>query len=251
LKKWIKGFIMGISVCMASGKDGVGKSLTTANLGAVLSNMGIRTLVVDGDIKGASVGLIFGVVDPEIPSLHDCLSGRIPAEKAVIESYGTNLVVGGIKIEQLAGVSLQNLPGIIEKYSKGFEIVLVDSPGGLGSNTLMVIGSCQSLVLILTPDINSIVHAVKTLILARKVGVNVIGAVLNRAGSLYDIPSEEVSDFLRLEILGTIKEDDEVKKSIQEAVPVVLGYPNSNFSLELKRIALKIKQKTLLFHNDE
>ncbi|MFQ5800220.1 MAG: P-loop NTPase, partial [Candidatus Hydrothermarchaeales archaeon] len=144
---------MGVSVCLASGKDGVGTSTITANLGIALSKMGIASLIVDGDLEGASLGLILGV-DPNTPSIHDCLSGRIKCEEAVIEAFGTKAVVGGIKIEQLVGASLDTFQEIIENFTNEFDVVLVDSPGGLGSDAVTVISSCQSVILILTPDIN-------------------------------------------------------------------------------------------------
>jgi septum site-determining protein MinD len=228
---------MGISICIASGKDGAGKSIITANLGVSLSNSGTKALIVDGDIKGASLGLILGVMDPKVPSIHDCLSGKISPEKAIIESFGTNAVLGGLKINQLMGVSMDNFPMVIENYTDKFEVVIVDSPGGLGSDSLMVISSCQSLILILTPDLNSIIHAIKTLVLANKVGSRIIGAIVNRGGSPYDVPPDQISDFLKIEILGEIKEDEKVKKSVHEAVPIVMGYPKTHFSEEIKKIA--------------
>jgi septum site-determining protein MinD len=236
---------MGVSICIASGKDGTGKSLITANLGAALSNMGVNTLVVDGDIKGASIGLIFGVMDPKTVSIHDCLSGKIPPENAITKAFGTKIVVGGLKIQQLMGVTLDNFPMIIESYSSKFEIVLVDSPGGLGSDALMVISSCQSLILIVTPDLNSVIHAIKTLVLAKKVGSRVIGAIINRRGSPYDIPTDEVSDFLRIEVLTEVEEDGKVKKSVHEAVPIVMGYPKSNFAVKIKEIATLLMESIL------
>jgi MinD-like ATPase involved in chromosome partitioning or flagellar assembly len=228
---------MGVSICIASGKDGTGKSQIAANLGTALSNMGISTLIVDGDIRGASLGLIYGVMDTKTPTIHDVLTEKVTLEKGIIESFGTKLVVGGMKIQQLVDVSLERFPQIIEQYTDLFEIVIVDSTGGLGNDAMMVINSCQSMILVLTPDINSIIHAIQTLVLAKNVGASVIGAVINRAGSPYDVPREQVEDFLNVEILGVINEDEKIKKSVHEAAPIVMGYPKSDFSEGIKEIA--------------
>ncbi len=235
---------VGASICIASGKDGTGKTQIATNLGITLSKMGVETLIVDGDIKGASIGLTLGIMDPKVQSIHDCLAGRIPPEKAIIESFDTHAVLGGMKINHLIGVSLEHFPRIIESYIGKFMMVIVDSPGGLGGDALMVISSCQSIILVLTPDLSSIIHAIKTLVLAKKVGSKIIGAIINRVGSPYDIPSDQIADFLRIEILGEIREDETVKKAGQEGVPAVMGHPKSRFSLEIKEIAKELIKRT-------
>lgn len=230
---------MGVSVCLASGKDGVGKSAIAANLGITLSKLGINTIVVDGDLEGASIGLILGV-DPGVPSLHDCLSGRMNCEKAIIEAHGTKAIVGGIKIEQLINVSLEDFSKIVEGLTEKFDIVLVDSPAGLGSSALAVISSCQSLILVLTPDINSVTNTLKTLAVAKKVGTAVIGAIINRAGGTYDIPSDKIGDLLKVRIIAEIKEDEKVKQSLNDAIPLVASNPACEFSIQMKNISHKL-----------
>jgi septum site-determining protein MinD len=234
---------MGVSICVASGKDGTGKSVITANLGIVLSTLNVETLILDGDVEGANIGLILGV-DPGLPSLHDCLSGEVSCEDVVIESHGTNAVIGGIKLEQVVGVSIDSFPKILEIFTDKFDVVLVDSQGGLGNEAITVIGACQSVLLVLTPDINSVTNALKTLAVAKKLGSTVLGAIINKGGSPYDIPADKISDLLRVDIIAEIHEDETVKKSLFEAVPVVVEYPNSHFSKQITSIANKLIGRT-------
>ncbi|MFV2040677.1 MAG: P-loop NTPase [Candidatus Hydrothermarchaeales archaeon] len=231
---------MGINICIASGKDGVGKSQIAANLGAVISNMGINTLIMDCDIKGASLGLIYGVTDQTAPSLQDVLKGRCDAGDAVIESLGINLVIGSLKIQQMMGIPLDTLHEVIGRYTDTYEVVIVDSPGGLGGDALAVIDACSYLLLVLTPDINSIIHGIKTLIVAKKTKTIVLGAVLNRTGSHYDIPVKQASEFLNIAMLGKIPEENLIKRSAREAVPMVLGYPKSKFSKNIRQVSSMI-----------
>ncbi|RMF89127.1 MAG: hypothetical protein D6733_07015 [Methanobacteriota archaeon] len=234
---------MGISVCIASGKDGVGKSVVAANLAIVLSSLGVETLIVDGDIEGASVGLILGV-DPGGLTIHDCLSGKADPKKAVIEASGTKAVIGAIGIEQLVGASLENFPSILEDFTGAFDIVLVDSQGGLGDNTVTVIGSCQALLLVLTPDIGSVTNGLKILAVAKKLGTTVLGALINRSGSPYDIPADKIADLMRLDVIGELPEDETVKRALFEGVPVSVGYPDSPFSKEIRSVADKLIGRT-------
>ncbi|MFV2040744.1 MAG: P-loop NTPase, partial [Candidatus Hydrothermarchaeales archaeon] len=160
---------MGVSVCLASGKDGVGRSTITVNLGIALSSLGVSTVVVDGDIEGASFSILLGV-DPDTPSLHDCLACKTTSENAVIEAHGVNALVGGIGIEQLVDVSVNGFSNILKELTERFDIVLVDSPAGLGTEAVTIMNSCQSVILVLTPDINSVTNTLKTLAVAKKLG---------------------------------------------------------------------------------
>jgi septum site-determining protein MinD len=230
---------MGVSVCFASGKDGVGKSTVTANLGIALSRMGINTVIVDGDIEGASFGLILGV-DPGTPSLHDCLSGRLSYKEAIIEAHGVKAIVGGITIEQIVDVSVDGFSTIVDELTDTFDIVLVDSPSGLGTDAVTILSACQSVILVLTPDINSVTNTLKTLAVAKKVGKAVLGGIINRTGGQYDIPSDKISDLLKVNIIAEIKEDEDVRQSLQEAVPSYAEDPKSDFSLQIKEVANKL-----------
>jgi septum site-determining protein MinD len=230
---------MGISVCVASGKGGSGKSTLTVNLGIALSQMGISTLIVDGDFEGASFGLIMGI-DPGTPSIHDCLSGRMSCEDAIVEVYGVKVLVGGIKIEQLVDVSLDAFPSILDELSEKFDVVLVDSPVGLGSDSVTVISSSQSVILVITPDINSVTNALKTLALAKKLGTAVLGFIINRKSGKFDIPSDKIADLLKLKLIGEIREEDRVKQALNESEPLIVSNPSCEFSQEIKRIANKL-----------
>lgn len=227
---------MGLSLCLASGKDGTGKSVITANLGVMLSQMGISTIIVDGDLEGASIGLVLGI-DPTVPSIHDCLAGKIDCEETIIEAFDTKVIVGGITMEQVVDASIEGFPEVIERLAEKFDLVLVDAPAGLGNNAVTVISSCQSTLLVLTPDINSATNGLKTLAVAKKVGTSILGAVTNRSGSPYDIPADKLEELLRVKVIADIKNDEYVQRSMIEAVPAVLEYPNCEFSRQMKHLA--------------
>jgi septum site-determining protein MinD len=230
---------MGVSVSLASGKGGVGTSTIAANLGIVLSKIGITSLTLDGDIEGASLGMIMGV-DPGVPSIHDCLSNKIKCEEAIIEAHGTNIIVGGIKIEQLVDVSLETFPNILDDLSEKFDIVLVDSPAGIGNHAITVISSCQSIILVLTPDISSVTGVLKTLAVSKKVGTTILGAVVNKTGGRYDIPSDKIADLLKVNVIAEIRSEESVAQSLNEALPIVVGNPSSEFSSKMEEVANKL-----------
>jgi len=238
-----KGVIsMGISLCIASGKGGVGKSTIAANLGIALNRLGIKTLVLDGDLEGASIGLIMGV-DSSVASIHDYLAGRASASDLVVKHEEVEVIVGRLKLDGLRNVELENLKSIITDLSEKYEVVIVDSPAGLGRDAVTVISSCKAMLLVVNPDITSLSNALKTLIIAKNVGCSFVFTVVNKVGSKYDIPTEMVNDMLKTRIVGEIPEDPSVKKALAYGKPSVLHDSKSPFSVAVLDLAADLVGK--------
>ena len=233
---------MGVSICFASGKGGVGKSTIVANLGIALSNFKLKTVLVDGNLEGPSLGLIMGV-KPNVASIHDVLSGDLGVENAIVKVDGVDVVVGELKVEGLLDINFELLEKAIEELEKKYEVVLVDSPPGLGRDAVVAISACYEMVLVVTPEITSISEALKTIIIARKLGTRVVGTIINMAGSKYDIPHERISDILELPILGILPLDEETKRALMEGKPMILLKPRSRFSREIQEIAAKFMER--------
>jgi len=235
---------MGISICVVAGKEGSGKSIITTNLAIALSKLDLNVIIVDGDLEGSSIGLMLGA-ESDAPSMHSFLAGRTTLENSIIEKHGIKAIVGSIKLEDLIGIEFDHFPEIIKALENAFDITVVDSPGGLGYDTVTVISSCKNVLLVLTPDISAITNILKIMVIAKKSGKNIIGAVLNRSGTEYDIPREQVADILNVKVLGEIKEDKFVKKASQEGVPPVILQPATSFSKEISKIANEIIKSLL------
>jgi septum site-determining protein MinD len=233
---------MGVSICFASGKGGVGKSTIVANLGIALSRYKLRTVMVDGNLEGPSLGLILGI-KPNIASLHDVLSGEIGVESAMVKVEDVDVVIGELKVEGLLDINFELFERTIEKLEKKYEVVIVDCPPGLGRAAVVAISSCYEMVLVVTPEITSISEALKTVIIAKKLGTKIIGAVINKAGSKYDIPPERISDILELPIMGVLPEEEEIRRSLMEGKPIILLKPGSKFSRGIGEVAAKLMER--------
>ncbi len=233
---------MGTSICIASGKGGVGKSTIAVNLGVALSKLGVNSIVVDGDVEGTSIGSLIGA-DPNLPTIHDCLSGELDAEDAIVNFNGTSFLIGGIEIEKLRNIDLDLFKDIIDKLMKKFDIVVVDCAPGLGVDTVSGISSCVTMLLTVTPDISSMINALKTVVVAEKVGCTLVGTLVNKSSSKYDIPDDQISKVLGVKTVGRLCEDDEVKKALSFGEPLVSYNPKSQFSLELMDVASKLVGK--------
>jgi septum site-determining protein MinD len=229
----------GLGVCIASGKGGVGKSIICANLGVAISQLGFRVVVVDADIEGSSMGLIFGT-DFSSPTVHDILSGSAKVGDVVLRSDGLEVVVGSVRLEALKDINIDILKNFIKDLTASYDIVLVDTPAGIGVNAVTVLSACDACLIVVTPDILSVTNALKVKVIARRLGSDVIGVVVNMVGSKYDIPSKYIEEVMGLEILGEIKEDEKVKESLLDGKPLLLHSPTSGAAVSIVRIAERL-----------
>ena len=230
---------MGTSICLASGKGGVGKSTISVNLGVALSKIGVKSIVVDGDFEGTSIGSLIGT-DASLPSIHDYLSGDLAVEDVIINQDGANFVIGGIEIEKLRNIDLDRFKDIVDQLVKKFDLVLVDCAPGLGKDVVTAISSCVTMLLIVTPEITSILNALKTILVANRTGCTIVGVLVNRSSSDYDIPDEQISSVLGVDIIGRIPEDNEVKKAGNIGKPMVTYNPESQFSQKIMDLASRL-----------
>ena len=231
----------GISISFGSGRGGSGKSTICANLGAALFEMGLKTVVVDADVEGASLNLIFGV-DFDVSTIHDYLSGRASVRDIVFkhEATGVDLIVGSVKVESLKDVEFDTFKELIKELKEKYDIILIDIPAGLSVDTMTSLSASDVVVLVVTPDILSVSSALKTKVITKGMDVKIRGAIVNRAGGEYDIPADYIEDMLNVTVLSTIAEDDEVKRSLSSGQILMQSSPTSQVAQAIKQIASKL-----------
>lgn len=231
----------GISISFGSGRGGSGKSTVCANLGVALAQMGIKTVVVDADVEGASLNLIFGV-DFDVSTIHDYLSGRASVSDIVFkhEKTGVDLIVGSVKVESLKDVEFDTFRELIKGLKEKYDIVLIDIPAGLSVDTMTSLSASDVVVFVVTPDILSVSSALKTKVITKGMDLKVLGAIVNRAGGEYDIPADYIEDMLGVMVLSTIAEDDEVRRSLSAGQILMQSSPTSQVAQAIKHIASKL-----------
>lgn len=228
---------MGVSLTICSGKGGTGKTTISANLGVALAQFGRNVIIIDADIEMANLELIMGLENVKT-TLHHVLAGEAHISEAIYEGpAGVKVVPAGISLDTLRKADPEKLDEVLELL-KDAEILIIDAPAGLGRSVLTAISASQEVMLVVNPEISSMSDALKTKIVAKKLGTHVLGAVLNRATfDATDLTVKEVETILETRILSVIPEDPEVKRSAAFGVPVVIRSPNSPAAVAIKKLA--------------
>lgn len=228
---------MGISIAVCSGKGGTGKTTISANLGVSLSQFGKNVIIIDSDIEMGNIELILGL-EGVYKTLHDVLAGDVDVSEAIYGGPGgVKVVPAGISLDSLRKADPDKLEDVINVLKEA-EILIIDAPAGLGRSVLTAISSAQEVLLVVNPEISSMSDALKTKIVANKLGAHILGTVLNRATSdSTDLTVMEIESILETPILAVVPDDPEVKHSSAFGVPVVIKNPGTPAAVAIKKLA--------------
>ena len=228
-------------ISIASGKGGTGKTILAANLGTALALLGRKVVVVDADIAMADLGLYLGLEKSPI-TLHEVLAGEASIEQALYEGpAGCKIVPSGLSLSGFSRANPQRLRDVVRDLSSKFEFVILDCAPGLSKESTMPLTVADEIIIVVNPDLTSLADALRMKMMCDAVETRVRGVVINRTGlSKAELAPREVGSMLNLDILTVIPEDDEVKKSANLKVPVVMKKKDSPAALAHLSLAQKI-----------
>lgn len=226
---------------IASGKGGTGKTTTTINLGTSLAQMGHRTTVLDADLGMANLGLLLGLEEEPV-TLHEVLSGDQRIKNAIYEGpEGLQVVPAGLTLEGFQKADPERLQEALSHIIDNTEYLLIDAPAGLSKDSVIPLAVADEVLLVVNPELSSMADGLKTRVMTDKVGSEVGGIVLTRAGSGgSDLDVSRVEDLLEAEVLVSVPEDAEVRRSASYKEPVVIHSPDSPASQAYKELAHKV-----------
>ncbi len=225
-------------VAVTSGKGGVGKTNIVTNLALALARQGTRVLVVDGDLGLANVDLLLGVA-PQY-DLQDVILGQRSIRDVVFEGPdGIQVLPASSGVEELANLDEFRTECLIRSLSElenDVDIILIDSPSGIGRNAISMVQAADQILVVTTPEPTSFSDAYAMIkVLSRHPLKCVPSLLVNQANSEDEAMGVArrvrtvAKRFLNLEVeyWGCILDDESVSKSVQRQEPFLSTYPYS------------------------
>ncbi|WP_232701701.1 MinD/ParA family ATP-binding protein [Halobacterium wangiae] len=230
----------GYVFAVASGKGGVGKSTTTANLGVALADDGFDVALVDVDLGMANLAGLLGV-KPDT-TLHDVLAGDASPAEATYETNGLTLVPGSTDLEQFAEADAKSLHRVVEYLRDRNDVVLLDAGAGLSYDIAMAMSVADGVLLVTTAELASLTDATKTGKLVTKLEKPVVGAVFTRTGDggFDDVEGIAAALGTTEAVTASVPHDDAVKLAVRKSRPVVDLQPESPAARAYDRLAAKL-----------
>ena len=226
-------------ISVVSGKGGVGKSTTVANLGVALAGFNKDVTLIDANFFTPNLSLHFGTPQTT-PTIHHVMRGENTIEEAThVHHTGAKIIPASLSLLELKRVRPRRIFKVVKKISGDY--VILDTQAGIGDDVKEAIKASDSVIVVTNLEWPAITDALKIILICREEGVKVKGVILNRVRRDKIEPGmNNVQSLLESEILGIIPEDSHVRKSIAVKDPVVVSYPNSDAAVAYKALAAKI-----------
>ena len=225
-----------------SGKGGTGKTTVAVNLALAMHKLEENVVLVDGDLKNPNLGLHLGVFDHHL-TLHDVLRSDIPLHEALhIHETGLRFIPSHLSLSYLATDPFK-LKNIFNNPDLDYSILL-DAPSGLSNDVISLMEACNEIIIVTTPNLPDVTDSLKTIEVARNMGIDIKGIVMNHSRNKgYEINEKEIEAVSGAEVLHTIPWDEEILKSVHAKLPVVERNPLAPSTIAFLQLASKLTEK--------
>ena len=219
---------MGEVFVVTSGKGGVGKTTTSANIGTGLSLLNKSVVLVDMDIGLRNLDVVLGLENRIVYNLVDVIEGRCRLRQALIKDYRyPNLfLLPSAQTRDKSSVSPEQMKKLIEQLKTNYDYIILDCPAGIEQGFKNSIAGADRAIIVTTPEVSAIRDADRISGLLKENHLLNTQLIINRIqydmiqkGEMMSI--EDVIDILNLSLLGTIPDDSHVVISTNQGVPVV------------------------------
>jgi septum site-determining protein MinD len=237
---------VGEVIVITSGKGGVGKTTTTANLGAALASMGRRVCLVDADIGLRNLDVVLGLENRIVYDLVDVVEGFARLKQALIKDKRLDslYLLPAAQTKDKTAVNPQQMQSLMEDLKGEFDFVLVDSPAGIEQGFRNAIAGAGRAVVVATPEVSSVRDADRIIGLleaaelpAPSLIVNRLRPQMVRKGDMMGI--DDMIEILAIELLGVVPEDESIVVSTNRGDPAVLA-PSSRAGQAFRNIARRL-----------
>ena len=215
-------------ITITSGKGGVGKTTTTANIGTALATTGRKVAVVDADIGLRNLDVVMGLENRIVYDLVDVIEGRARLRQALIKDkrYPDLCLLPAAQTRDKNAVSPDQMAALVQQLSTEFDFVLVDSPAGIEQGFRNAIAGADEVLIVTTPEVSAVRDADRIIGLVEAAELGAPHLILNRIkqrmvnrGDMMSVA--DVTDILAIDIIGIVPEDELVVISTNRGEAVV------------------------------
>jgi septum site-determining protein MinD len=237
---------MGEVIVITSGKGGVGKTTTTANLGTGFALLGKKVVLIDADIGLRNLDVVMGLENRIVYDLVDVTEGNCRLKQALIRDkrYETLYLLPAAQTRDKSAVSPDQMQKLCKDLAQEFDYVLIDCPAGIEQGFKNAIAGADRAVIVTTPEVSAVRDADRIIGLLEAEGksnpkliVNRIRPEMVKKGDMMDI--DDIIEILAVDLLGIIPEDEYIVISTNRGEPAVVN-PASAASTAYKNIVRRM-----------
>ncbi len=216
-------------ITITSGKGGVGKTTTTANLGLGLAMMGKRVICIDADIGLRNLDVMLGLENRIVYDVINIIEGRCRFQQALVRDkrFRELFLLPAAQTRDKSAITEEDMQRIAQKAADIADYVLIDSPAGIEHGFRYATVAANLVLIVTNPEVTSVRDADRVIGLLEaerrapsKLIVNRIKPELVKRNEMLGI--ETIVDILAIDLIGTIPEDRAILSASNRGQPVIL-----------------------------
>ena len=244
---------MSQALVITSGKGGVGKTTTCANLGVALASMGAKVVMIDADIGLRNQDVVMGLENRIVYDLVDVVEGYCRLRQALIKDKRIEglFLLPAAQTKDKNAVNPEQMKELVVSLKEEHDYVLVDCPAGIEQGFRNAIAGADRAVIVTTPEVSAVRDADRITGLLEAAGFEKPELIINRLkpkmvarGDMMDIP--DIIDILAIDLLGVVPDDDYIVVSTNRGEPAVM-MDTSKAGEAYRNIARRIKGEKVPF----
>ncbi len=241
-------------IVITSGKGGVGKTTTTANLGMALAQRGRKVAVVDADFGLRNLDLLLGLENRIVYTAVEVLAGECRLDQALIkDKRQPNLaLLPAAQNRTKDAVTPEQMKQLVGSLTESFEYVLIDCPAGIEMGFQNAIASATEALIVTTPEISAVRDADRVVGLLEANDVRKQHLIVNRLKPAMVqenlmMSVSDVQEILAIPLIGVIPDDERVIVSTNKGEPLVLSAKMSLAGIAYDNIARRLEGEKVPF----
>lgn len=214
-------------IVITSGKGGVGKTTSTANIGTGLAKLGKSVVMIDTDIGLRNLDVVMGLENRIVYNLVDVVEGNCRMKQALIKDkrYSNLYLLPTAQTRDKTAVNPEQMKKLIDELRAEFDYILLDCPAGIEQGFKNAIAAADRALIVTTPEVSAIRDADRIIGLLEANDIHKINLIVNRLrmdmvkrGDMMSI--EDVIDILAIDLIGAVPDDEHIVIATNQGEPL-------------------------------
>ena len=219
---------MGEVLVITSGKGGVGKTTTTANIGTGLALRGKKVALIDTDIGLRNLDVVMGLENRIVYDLVDVIEGVCRVKQALIKDkrYDGLFLLPSAQTRDKSAVSPEQMQKLCSELKEEFDYIIVDCPAGIEQGFKNAIAGADKAIVVTNPEVSAVRDADRIIGLLEaheirnpRLLVNRVRVDMVKRGDMMNI--EDILDILAIDLIGVVPDDEKIVISTNRGEPAV------------------------------
>lgn len=220
---------LGTAIVVTSGKGGVGKTTTSANIGTGLAIASNSVVIVDADIGLRNLDVVMGLENRIVYDLVDVVEKNCRLKQALIRDkrYDKLYLLPAAQTKDKSAVKPEQMIELMTQLKKEFDYIIIDSPAGIEQGFQYSIAGADIALIVTTPEISAVRDADRVIGILEskelynpKLIVNRIRPDMVKRGDMMSI--DDIIDILAIDLLGIVPDDESIVVSTNKGEPVII-----------------------------